>query len=150
MNAYVLDASVAAKWFLPAAGESLITEAAEILRDFANGKIRLSVPDLFWPEFGNTLWKAVRLKRMSPKSAEESIGAIAELAIPTTPSTPLLKDAFSIAFTFDRTVYDCIYVALALASGRPFITADERLANVLAARFPVRWLGTYTPACAAP
>ena len=33
-----------------------------------------------------------------------------------------------------------------LASGRPFVTADERLANVLASRFPVRWLGAYVKA----
>jgi predicted nucleic acid-binding protein len=146
MNAYVLDTSVAAKWFLPGPGESLVNEASEILRDFAEGKIRLIVPDLFWPEFGNTLWKSVRLKRLSRSSAEESIAAAEQLGMSTSSSAPLLKDAFSIAATFDRTVYDCIYVALALACGRPFMTADERLANALAARFPVRWLGTYTRA----
>jgi predicted nucleic acid-binding protein len=146
MNAYVLDTSVAAKWFLPGAGESLTAEASEVLRDFADGKIRLSVPDLFWPEFGNILRKAVRVKRMSLKSASASIAAMGQLAMHTTPSMPLLNDAFSIAATFDRTVYDCIYVALALASGRPFLTADERLANALAARFPIRWLGTYARA----
>jgi predicted nucleic acid-binding protein len=146
MNAYVLDTSVAAKWFLPAAGEALGDEAVEVLRDFAEGRIRLSVPDLFWPEFGNTLWKAVRIGRMSRVSAEESIAATQQLGLNTAPSAPLLTDAFSIATSFDRTVYDCIYVALALASGRPLVTADERLANALAARFPVRWLGTYSRA----
>jgi len=143
MNAYVLDASVAAKWFLPPAGETLCTEALELLHDFAGGRIRLSVPDLFWPEFGNTLWKSVRAGRMSRKSAEESMAAAEQLGMKTAPSAPLLQDAFSIAATFDRTVYDCIYVALAVATARPVVTADERMANALAARFPVRWLGTY-------
>ena len=146
MNAYILDTSVAAKWFLPAAGETLTTEALEVLRDFSEGRIRLSVPDLFWPEFGNTLWRAVRIGRMSRASAEESINAIEKLGLKTAPSAPLVKNAFAIAATFDRTVYDCTYVALALESDRPFLTADERLANALAARFPVRWLGTYVRA----
>ena len=93
----VLDASVAAKWYLPAARESLATEALEIFRDFAEGQIRLVVPDLFWPEFGNTLWKAVRIGRMSRKSAEESIASIEQIGMSTAPSGPLLKNAFAIA-----------------------------------------------------
>ena len=45
------------------------------------------------------------------------------------------------AATFSRTVYDGVYVALAVHSNMPLVTADERLANALAARFPIRWLG---------
>jgi predicted nucleic acid-binding protein len=47
----------------------------------------------------------------------------------------------AIARAFDRTVYEAVYVALAVVSNAPLLTADERLANALAARFPVRWLG---------
>ena len=46
------------------------------------------------------------------------------------------------ALSFQRTVYDAIYVALAITSGRPLLTADEKLANALAAHFPIRWLGS--------
>jgi predicted nucleic acid-binding protein len=46
------------------------------------------------------------------------------------------------AAAFERTVYDSMYVTLAVISGAPLITADERLANALASRFPVRWLGS--------
>ena len=38
-------------------------------------------------------------------------------------------------------MYDCLYVALAVQSKTEWITADERLANALAARLPVKWLG---------
>ena len=141
MTTYILDASVAAKWFLPAAQEPLASEALELLREFSHGRSKLLVPDLFWPEFGNVLWKAVRGGRISQKAAQASIVAASQADLDTRPSAPLLPNAFDIAVTLDRTVCDAIYVALAVTTGAPLVTADERLANVLAARFPVRWLG---------
>ena len=71
----------------------------------------MSVPDLFWPEFGNILWKASRRHgRMSLPSAETAIVEMGKLTIPTFSSMPLLSDAFAIAAAFDRTVYDAVYV----------------------------------------
>jgi predicted nucleic acid-binding protein len=144
MTAYVLDASVAAKWFLPSGGETLVAESLQVLDGYANGEIALLVPDLFWPELGNIAWKAVRSGRMSRESAEEAVRTFAEGALPTAPSLPLLGDALAIAVTFGRTVYDSIYIALSIATGRPLLTADERLANAVAPHFPVRWLGWQT------
>lgn len=142
MTRWVLDASVAAKWFLPAAREPLADEALHLLELHAAGQAQFRVPDLFWAEFGNLLWKAVRLRRMSRDSAEEALSAMVGKSFSTTPVSALLGDAFAIAATFDCTVYDCIYVALAVAAGIPLLTADERLAGTLASRFPVRWLGS--------
>jgi predicted nucleic acid-binding protein len=55
---------------------------------------------------------------------------------------PLLEDAFTVACTFNRTVYDSLYVTLAIVTNTQLVTADERLANALAAHFPVKWLGS--------
>ena len=142
MIGYVLDASVAAKWYLPPRGETLVEESLHLLDRFTDGRARLSVPDMFWPEMGNILWKAVRQERISGKSADEALQSMSDLRLPTFPSHPLLRDAFTIASRFQCTVYDCTYVALAVASDRLLVTADERLANTLAAHFPVRWLGS--------
>jgi predicted nucleic acid-binding protein len=54
-----------------------------------------------------------------------------------------LPEALPIAFNVGRSVYDCLYVAVAVQSETQFITADERLANALAARLPVKWLGAF-------
>jgi predicted nucleic acid-binding protein len=54
----------------------------------------------------------------------------------------LLDRAFHIATTFERTVYDSVYVALAVQTNSQLITADEKLANSLAAHFPLKWLGS--------
>lgn len=143
MTSCVVDASVAAKWFLPVSGESLAEEAWRVFQRFSDGRLRLLVPDLFWPEFGNVQWKAVQRGRISHRSAVEAIEAIERLAFASAPARPLLKDAFEIAAAYERTVYDGVYVALAVSTGAPLVTADERLVNALGSRFPVRWLGAF-------
>jgi predicted nucleic acid-binding protein len=141
VNALVVDASVAAKWFLPSNDEPLSGEALALLGRFSDGEIRFIVPDLFWPELGNVLWKAVRKGRCRRESAESAISLLTQQNILTISSTTLITEAFAIATTFDRPVYDSLYVAAALASKAQLVTADERLANALAARLPVKWLG---------
>jgi predicted nucleic acid-binding protein len=141
MSVVVVDASVAAKWVLPARGETLATEALDLLRRYAAGEILFVVPDLFWAEVGNILWKTVRQKRLTKSLAERALASLKERNFPTVPSRGLLDLAFAIANAFDRTVYDSLYVALAVDSKGQFITADERLANALAAHLPTKWLG---------
>jgi len=141
LSVLVIDASVAAKWFLPAAEEPLTEEAFALLDRFSTGQIEFMVPDLFWPEFGDVLWKAVRQGRTSRGSVENAISALLERNFPTIASTAVIVEAFAIATAFNRTVYDSLYVAVALMSNAQFVTADERLANALAAHLPVKWLG---------
>ena len=139
MTNVVVDASVAAKWFLP--DEALRVEAMHLLSQYADGKVRLIAPDLFWSEVGSILWKAARVGRCSWQAASAAISSIRERNLPAVPSAELIVEAFAIARKFNRTVYDSLYVALAVALDTHLITADERLANSLAAYLPVKWLG---------
>jgi predicted nucleic acid-binding protein len=142
VTTYVIDASVAVKWVLPAKSETLTAEALELLQGYVGGRIRFIVPDLFWPEVGNVLWKATRQRRLPASTSEASLRAVAERQFPTIPSLVLLEDAFAIAIAFERTFYDALYVALAVRSRSHLITADEKLANAVAAYLPVKWLGS--------
>ena len=63
--------------------------------------------------------------------------------LPTFSSQELLHEAFTIATAFGRTIYDALYVALAVGFKAQLVTADERLANSLAAYLPVKWLGRF-------
>ena len=143
MKSIVLDASVAAKWMLPAKGELLYDEASRLLVAYEAGALSLIVPDVFWPECGNIVWKAVRRQRLPRAHAELAITVMQQRDIPTVPSTTLLLPALSMALDFDRSVYHCLYVALAVRTKNELVTADERLANSMAARFPVKWLGAF-------
>jgi predicted nucleic acid-binding protein len=142
VNTYVIDASVAAKWILPASGETLTREALELLKRYAAGELRFVVPDLFWAELANILWKAVRRDRLSGASAEGALHTMRDRSFPSVSSHALLVEAFAIATAFDRTVYDALHVALAVDCKAQLITGDERLANALAAHLPVKWLGS--------
>ena len=141
MSLIVLDASVAVKWFLPENVETLATEALALLGRHGKSEIQITVPDLFWVEFASVLWKAVRRGNFPKASADAALAALTQYDFPTFPTVNLLSKAFEIATTYDRTVYDSLYVALAVQSKAQLVTADERLANSLAAHFPVKWLG---------
>jgi len=142
VKASVIDANVAAKWVLPPSGEAFVDRALELLDRHGSGEIELAVPDLFWAELGNILWKAVRYGRCSKASAELSLATLKASRLVTVPAEGLVQAAFTIAVTFNRTVYDSLYVALAMETGTALVTADEKLANALAGHFPVKWLGT--------
>ncbi len=141
MTTVVLDASVAVKWVLPPANEDLVPEAVDLLRRYAQQEVRFVVPDIFWAEFGNVAWKAVRQGRWTVGEAQSAICDAAERNFPTVSSKDLLVAAFAIANGFNRSVYDSLYVALAVTTRSEMITADEKLANALSTHLPVRWLG---------
>jgi predicted nucleic acid-binding protein len=137
----VVDASVAVKWCLPAQQEEFVPQAEDLLASYRRSEIRFLVPDLFWAELASGLWKAVRRGRISTERAMSALSLVGDLGIPSIPSADLLPQALFLAMSHDRTVYESLYVALAVQSKSEMITADERLANALAAKLPVKWLG---------
>jgi predicted nucleic acid-binding protein len=126
MKRIVVVASVAVKWFIP---EVHSTSAARLL----DSDVVLCVPDLIGPEFGNILWKKVRRDEIGRGEAQEILRAFSRLPFEVRPSAALLPAAFELAVTFDRTVYDSLYLALAMAEDCAFITADAKFHATLAA-----------------
>jgi predicted nucleic acid-binding protein len=145
LTSFVLDASVAVKWAIPSGTETLTAEAFQLLKRYSDGKINFIVPDIFWAEVGNVLWKGVRQQRWQQDFAQLAASDTRERDFLTVSSQELLSEALAIAFAYDRSVCDCLYVALAIRFKTEMITADERLANALAARLPVKWLGAFSP-----
>jgi predicted nucleic acid-binding protein len=142
VTAFVLDASVAAKWYLPEKDETLVGPARQLLGQYVRKDIEFIVPDIFWPEFGNIMWKAARVRRITPDRSLSGLALLKDLQIPTHSSSDFLAEALQLALVHGRTFYDSLYVALAMRTNTNLITADERLANALAAHLPVKWLGS--------
>jgi len=121
----VVDSSVALKWFVP---EVLSDEAAA----FLDASFTLLTPDLLFAEFGNILWKKITRGEIQPDEARDIVAALATVPLVVVPSAALLAAALEIAVALRRTVYDALYVALAVARDCTFVTADDRLSRALA------------------
>lgn len=142
MSRFVVDASVALKWLSLFAMEPFVDRAKRLLDRGAAGEIRRLVPDLFWLEVGNVLCKAVRRRNCDVIEANEALREMQQLPLKTASSVRLVNSAQRITIQYGRSIYDSLYVALAKASGSQLVTADEKLANALAAHLPVKWLGS--------
>lgn len=141
MKLSVVDASVAVKWCLPPGQEDFAFQAEELLATYRSEAVRFLVPDLFWLEVANALWKAVRKGKIDEGRAGRGLLLVRDLDIPTISSFDLVPQSLKLAVQHGRTVYDSVYVSLALQAKADLITADEKLANALAAHLPVKWLG---------
>jgi len=137
----VLDASVAVKWLLPADKEPLHDEAMDLLKRFERVDIGFIVPEFFWLEISNVLWKRTRGPAVTKSTAQSLYRDLQTKGLKTVHSTRLVPSAFEIAVTYGCSVYDSLYVALAKDKDTFLITADEKLANAVAAYLPVKWLG---------
>jgi predicted nucleic acid-binding protein len=124
MAAYVVDASVAIKWLIDEPG----TQQAIALR-----RHTLSAPDLLLPECANILWKKVRRDELSGDEAVVCARLLARADVELIPARGLLDQAMRLSIRLDHPAYDCMYLGLAQAAGRPFVTADGRLLRRLAA-----------------
>ena len=112
-----------------------------LLRQSVDGQVKLIVPDFFWIEVANLLCKAIRSVRCTRPTAAMAWSALRRHGIPALPALPLLDSALDKAIVYGRSVYDSVYVALALETGGKLVTADEKLVNLTGVRLPVIWLG---------
>src|SRR4051794_16457005 len=126
MSGVVIDASVLIKLYI----DEVSSPAAE--RAVKNADPLLA-PDLLLPETANILWKYVRRGELSPTEANEVLADVMQLPLQITASQELIESALRIAVETGRTVYDSLYVALAVQADTVLLTADERLANAIAA-----------------
>ena len=120
MRAVVVDASVAVKWFLP----EIHAEAA---RRVLARRRELLAPDLIWAEVGNALWKQSRRAQISPEAARGILQDFERFPLRTSPAKALLEPAWELAARFDISVYDSLYLALAIGRRCVLVTADLAL-----------------------
>ena len=120
----VVDASVVIKWFVPEVGSDA---ASRLLAS----EDRLEAPDLLFAEIANAIWKKVLRGQLTRAESQLLASDIEQVAVNTTPCRALAKDAHAIALITSRSVYDSMYVALALRLDTHVITADERFFHAL-------------------
>jgi len=123
----VLDTSVVLKWFRR--DEEGVEKALALRGAYLDGALGIAVPDLLLYELGNVLRYKPDLDGNKVTAAVESVLAMG-LSWHAVAQKRLIR-AVEIAFAYDVTVYDAVFVALAEELQADFITADEQLVRRL-------------------
>jgi len=120
---FILDASIAAAWFLP----DEQNDAADELMD----RLKLttaSIPSLFWFEIRNLFLMAERRGRLDVGDASLLMKQLRRFPLQNFDTVD--DDAvFDLARRRELSAYDASYLALALQRQLPLATADRRLVS---------------------
>ena len=134
MNEIVVDASAFVKLLVCETGTTRMNELEAVTQ--------LVAPDYLRIETANVLWKMVRWREMTPDQALRRLEAARRFDIELQPSSELLEEALALACQLPHSLYDTLYLLVALKGGRPLATADARMreaAEALGIR--VEWVG---------
>ena len=138
--AVVVDASVVVKW--------LVDEDDSPLALALRAKQGVSAPDFVLIECRNVLLTKTRRKLLTPADAIRAESAIDAAGLELLPSQRFLTEAFALALELGEPIYDCIYLAAAIALDRQLVTADANFCKAAkrlpAARDRVILLGSST------
>ena len=127
MSRFVLDASVAGAWLLEDEDDPVANAAlSRLATEFA------LVPLLWHLELRNTLVVAERRGRVGAAGLEDGLRRVGELPI-RTDTEPDLGTALALARRRRLTIYDALYLELALRADAPLATVDRALANAAVA-----------------
>lgn len=136
----ILDASVAAKWFLP--GEDLVEQARSVRQAVLDRSIVLAAPIVIWSELAHAVVRAARRGRIDHDRAT----IVAAEMLDVQPLVEMVDvDAHATirtALTVGLGAYDAQYLAAAVRRGSSVLTADSRMFDRCRGHgYDVVWLG---------
>jgi predicted nucleic acid-binding protein len=122
----VIDASVAAKWYLPEIGSAAAIELQE-------GADQLIAPDLIRMEVAGSITRRVRAEKKEDRLPPDvALGRCAKwfrlldkATISLIPDGELLQEAVTLSVEIKHTVQDCMYLAAARGLNARLVTADR-------------------------
>ena len=129
----VIDASVAIKWLLP---ETDSDKARSVLEEAGAGRFSLLAPELLPVEVASSLWKRANRGELGPEEIEGHFDRFVAVSPSLIGVAQLTRDALLLAVKYRHPIYDCLYVALALAAQCPLVTADAKLFRSFGPAFP--------------
>lgn len=130
---YVLDSSVALKWFL---AEPDSAKALRLRDEARAGVHELLAPDVFPIEITHAITRAERGGRISPAEGSLFVADLVAELPALHPALAILPRAYVISSTARIGVYDCLYVALAEREACELVAADDRLVKTLSGQMP--------------
>jgi predicted nucleic acid-binding protein len=124
MSTLVVDASVVVKWFIPEIHSDAARRLLGLRREYY-------APDLLFAETANTIWKKIRRGEIDMRSGQKLVTDMGRIAVDTIPCRLLAEDAHALANLTGRSVYDSLYLALAVRLRTRLISADQKLVSAV-------------------
>lgn len=115
----IVDASVAIKWFLL---ERYSRDADRWLEE----KYKFTVPDFIVIEISNVLWKKRFIGELERDECFEIDSNLQKIISTIESSRKYLPDALEKSLVLNHPVYDCVYLAMAVAYNTIELTADRQ------------------------
>jgi predicted nucleic acid-binding protein len=130
-----VDASVAVKWF----AEEIYTPEALLL---SNSLVPLVGPELILAEVASSLLKKVRRGEFRREMVHRSLDLLADRLV-TFSTLGMERRCFDLADRHGCSLYDGLYMLIALEIGGRLVTADQRLHNALNVAYAesLLWIG---------
>ncbi len=140
MKELVIDASVILKWYLP--DEEFAQKALNILHRHVSGETALYAPTILPYEILNALLVAEKRGRVNEGVTQNAYNAFLDLEISFLNPFLDYQGVISLARSFNRSVYDASYLAVAENRNFDFVTGDKRLYNAVKEKLKwVKWIG---------
>ena len=125
----VVDARVSIKQFIP---DPLSAKVKQLFSHLNQPDTEFFVPDLFYIESANILWKYVRARQYSLTDVSQDLANLKSLSLRVVSTANLMEEAVVIGLSYGITAYDASYVALSERIKAPLLTLDQKLVNALA------------------
>ncbi len=126
----VVDTSVSIKQFIP---DPLTPKVVDLFAHLAYPQTEIFVPDLFYIECTNTLWKYVRAGRYASTLVQGNLSSLKTFPLRVVSTADLMADAVTIALAYGISAYDASYVALSQQVGATLLTLDGKRVRALGA-----------------
>ena len=126
MTGFVLDASVALRWFL----DHPMPPYANRVKQFFLKGVRAVVPALWHLEMSNGLAVAERRSILTAADVDQAVIDIEQIAAASMDidgSVVSARQALATARAFQLSAYDAVYLDLARSERLPLATLDDRL-----------------------
>jgi predicted nucleic acid-binding protein len=119
----VVDANVAAKWFLPEKGSA---EAEQLLSDAR----KILAPELIRTEVAGAITRKVRSGELAAEKAIHRCGIwlkqLEQHVVTLIPDEEVFESAVRLSVEIKHPLQDCLYLAVARQYDTPLITADKK------------------------
>jgi predicted nucleic acid-binding protein len=99
---------------------------SEAAAKLLSGPYELIAPDLLLPEAANVIWKMTARKELTEKEGRAALAELLAVGIELVPSSRYVEAALILANATRATIYDSLYLAVAVSMRARLVTADRR------------------------